>query len=342
MLSAVQLMDNNYFGGILEGLMRCLSLTAPLGEEQARSTQEGVERWIAVALKKCTPLASPCENYLPRGLHLGYEQDFLKRGTEPAIPALSSTALPDLLQAMDHLQLEIPPVPAILRGLLKEESLFDTVGAKEEVPDGSQIPFLSRLFSQFDEPSPTKPKEAKVPPPTLLEGDQTPEKSRKVRGLKSYLSLPSPASKEGGFKVPSGKAGQSGKGSITPSGRGFLPSVNLGKDSVAQKDSPSVCKENTEAKGFIDQKRKITDLQEAVSKKMKQSPGIAQGLTITHELDSSITAAFSVNGNQNSLGSTQPLSDGEPDPEVPEHKVKKVAFSSDEKFSPKAKNKPAA
>ena len=59
-----------------------------------------------------------------------------------------------------------------------------------------------------------------------------------------------------------------------------------------------------------------------------------------HDGDSSITATYSIGKDQNNLGLTQPLSDGEPEPEIPEHKVKKVAFSSDEEFSPKAKNKP--
>ena len=40
-LSAVQPMVNNYFGGILEGLMGCLSLTASSNDEAACSTQEG-------------------------------------------------------------------------------------------------------------------------------------------------------------------------------------------------------------------------------------------------------------------------------------------------------------
>ena len=58
--------------------MGCMSLTASPGEEPARSTQEGMERQIAVALKKCTPTSSPQETYFPKGLHVGYEHDFLR------------------------------------------------------------------------------------------------------------------------------------------------------------------------------------------------------------------------------------------------------------------------
>ena len=100
-LSAVQPMVNNYFEGILEGLMECLSLTAPPGDEATRSTQEGVEWWIAEALKKSLPSVAERSKDPPQGLHMGYKHDFFHRDSVPMIPALSSTALPDLLKAMD-------------------------------------------------------------------------------------------------------------------------------------------------------------------------------------------------------------------------------------------------
>ena len=110
----------------------------------------------------------------------------------PDVPALSSTALPNLLQTMDRLQLEIPPVPAISRALLREEDLFNKLETEEkEEPKDNKTPFLSHLFGPFNRPSPAKLEEAKVQTPTPLESHQTSEKSRKVRGLKNYLSLPS-------------------------------------------------------------------------------------------------------------------------------------------------------
>ena len=100
-LSAVQPMVNDYFGGILEGLMGCLSLTASPGDEAAHSTQEGVEQWIAEALKRSLPSVAEVSKDPPQGLHVGYKHDFFHRDSVPMIPALSSTALPDLLKVMD-------------------------------------------------------------------------------------------------------------------------------------------------------------------------------------------------------------------------------------------------
>ena len=102
---------------------------------------------------------------------------------------------------MDHLQLEVPPVPAILWALLREENLFNKMETEE--PEDYKTPFLSHLFGPFNEPLPVKPEEAKVQPPTPLESNQTPEKSRKVKGLKNYSSLPSRAPRGNEFKVPS-------------------------------------------------------------------------------------------------------------------------------------------
>ena len=51
-LSSIQPMVANYFRGVLEGLIGSLSLSPPSGEGPARSTQEGVERRVAVALQR--------------------------------------------------------------------------------------------------------------------------------------------------------------------------------------------------------------------------------------------------------------------------------------------------
>ena len=126
---------------------------------------------------------------------------------------------------------------------------------------------------------------------------------------------------------------------VKPSGSGLLPSVTLGKNLLVPKDNPPLSKEGTGGQNSIDRKRKIVDLKESVSKKMRQSPSIVQGLTFNHGGESSMTAIYSINSNRNNSGPTQPLSNGEPDSEVSERKVKKVSFSSDEDFSPKAKSK---
>ena len=124
-LSAVKPMVTNYFRGILEGLVGCLSLTPPPGERTARSTQDGVERHVAAALQKYSLSNVPQRSLQLSGLHVGYSHGFAKRNVRASIPALSSTALPDLLQTMDCLHLSMPPVPETLRPLKTKEDLFD-------------------------------------------------------------------------------------------------------------------------------------------------------------------------------------------------------------------------
>ena len=45
-LAAVQPMVNNYFWGVLQGLISCLSLTVPPGEESAHSTHMSSNIWL--------------------------------------------------------------------------------------------------------------------------------------------------------------------------------------------------------------------------------------------------------------------------------------------------------
>ena len=59
-----------------------------------------------------------------QGLHVDYSHDFATRNTGISIPALSSTAVPNLLETMDRLRCNLPPVPEKPRSILKEEPLF--------------------------------------------------------------------------------------------------------------------------------------------------------------------------------------------------------------------------
>ena len=173
-LSAVQPMVNNYFGGILEGLMGCLSLTAPPGDEVARSTQEGVEQQIAEALKKSLPSIAERSKDPPQGLHVGYRHDFFHRDSVPMIPALSSTALPNLLKAMDQLCLQVPSVPNEARQLLEGEALLDKIDPESKKSDDEEVEvhLMSQLLNTFD---------------------RTP----KVKGVKRCSALPNRAAKMG-------------------------------------------------------------------------------------------------------------------------------------------------
>ena len=187
-LSAVQPMVNNYFGGILEGLMGSLSLTAPPGDETARSTQEGVEQRIAEALKKSLPPEAVRGGDPPQGLHVGYKLDFFHRDSVPPVPALSSTALPDLLKAMDRLRLQVPPVPDEARSLLEGETLLDKInpGSKDSRSEEVEVHLMSDLLHTF-------------------------ERAPKVKGMKRCSALPNRAAKT------ESSAGTPGAGQVPPS-----------------------------------------------------------------------------------------------------------------------------
>ena len=55
---------------------------------------------------------------------MDYSHDFATRDVGISIPALSSTAVPNLLEMMDRLCSNLPPVPVKPRAILKEEALF--------------------------------------------------------------------------------------------------------------------------------------------------------------------------------------------------------------------------
>ena len=191
-LSAIQPMVANYFGGVLEGLMGSLSLSPSNGEGPARSTQEGVERRVAVALQRRLSQ----DGVQLQGLHVDYSHDFATQDVGISVPALSSTAFPNLLEMMDHLRSNLPPVPAKPRAILKEEALFKKLlqvqaaseGENAEVYQLSQV--LTQLYEEFKKESiketekkksaetpPTPPRDNTPPPlPSPLPEDQSPVK----------------------------------------------------------------------------------------------------------------------------------------------------------------------
>ena len=69
-----------------------------------RSTQEGLEKCLAEELKQLSvsaPSLKVCES---RGLPIGYSLQYADHEKGPSVPALSSTALPDLLDVIDRLR----------------------------------------------------------------------------------------------------------------------------------------------------------------------------------------------------------------------------------------------
>ena len=104
-LTATRPIIGNYFNGVLEGLVGSLGIKVHKDEDPPHSTQEGLERRLAEELQRTSASAPSLEGCESRGLHAGYSLEYADREKGPSVPALSSTALPDLLDSIDHLQL---------------------------------------------------------------------------------------------------------------------------------------------------------------------------------------------------------------------------------------------
>ena len=305
-LSAVQPMVNNYFGGILEGLMGCLSLTAPPGDEAARSTQEGVEQRIAEALERSLPQMVGKGGDPPQGLHVGYKLDFFQRDSVPLVPALSSMALPDLLKAMDRLRLQVPPVPDEARSLLKNETLLDKFDPESKNSESEEVEV--HLMSDFL---------------------YTFERAPKVKGMKRCSALPNRAAKIGSSAGAPGAGSSSGEAS---SQEPLVPSSQVDSSGKNPSQPPTT-------RG---RKRKIESLKADVTRQMGQLPQvILGGVTIDHDKDS-ILATISV-AKKGASNPVQSLDDEAEEQDEPARKVTKVTFASDDDLgSPLAKSKPNA
>ena len=358
-LSAIQPMVANYFGGILEGLMGSLSLSPPNGEGLARSTQEGVERRVAVALQR----RSSQDGVKLQGLHVDYSHDFATRDVGIPIPALSSTALPNLLETMDHLRSNLPPVPAQPRAILKEEALFKKLlqvqaankGENTEVYRLSQV--LTQLYEEFKkepvketeekkstETPPTPPRDNTPPPegqPPVAPPSLHPliKLQRTVTGVAKPSKLPNPASKN--------KVGQStSQESEDPMTNALAMDVDDSGDSGITIDA-NTSKEEAETNDSKTRKRKSTDSPQPGSTLKKPKPGqFLEGVTVKHGPNASVTFVCRVSTNKDGSHRTQSLSDEEGEAsgregDLPE-KVTSTPFHSDEDFtSPEAKRKPS-
>ena len=364
-LSAIQPMVANYFGGVLEGLMGSLSLSPPNGEGSARSTQEGVERRVAVALQR----RSSQDGVKLQGLHVDYSHDFATRDVGISVPALSSTTLPNLLETMDRLRSNLPPVPAQPRAILKEEALFKKLlqvqaaskGENAEVYQLSQV--LTQLYEEFKkepiketeekkstETPPTPPRDNTPPPlpspPLESQPSVQPPKlnpliklRRTVTGVAKPSKLPNPASKN--------KVGQSTPPeSEDPMTNALAMEVDDSTDSGITIDA-NTSKEEAETNNSKTRKRKSTDSFQPGSTLKKPKPGqFLEGVTLQHGPNASVTFVCKVSTNKDGSHRTQSLSDEEGEASDGEgdspEKVTSTPFHSDKDFtSPEAKRKPS-
>ena len=104
-LTATRPVIGNYFNRVLEGLIGSLGIKVHADKDPPHSTQEGLERCLAKELQQTsasTPSLKGCESH---GLHAGYSLEYADHGKGPSVQALSSMALSDLSDAIDHLRL---------------------------------------------------------------------------------------------------------------------------------------------------------------------------------------------------------------------------------------------
>ena len=102
-------MVGNYFSGVLEGLMGRLGIKVHKDENPPCCTQEGLEQRLAEELRQSSTSAPSLEGCESQGLHVGYSLEYADIGKGPHVPALSSTTIPNLLEAIDCLQLGVCP-----------------------------------------------------------------------------------------------------------------------------------------------------------------------------------------------------------------------------------------
>ena len=104
-LTATRPVIGNYFNGVLEGLIGSLGIKIHEDEDPPHSTQEGLERHLAEELEQLSVSAPSLKGSESCGLHIGYSLQYADHEKGPSVPALSSKALPRLLDTIDHLRL---------------------------------------------------------------------------------------------------------------------------------------------------------------------------------------------------------------------------------------------
>ena len=94
----------NYFNGVLEGLMGSLGIKVHEYKDPHCSTQEGLERCLAEELQWSSESAPSFKGCESRRLHVRYSLEYADSEKGPSVPVLSSMALPNLLDMIDHLR----------------------------------------------------------------------------------------------------------------------------------------------------------------------------------------------------------------------------------------------
>ena len=144
-LTATRPIIGNYFNGVLEGLVGSLGIKIHEDKDPPRSTEEGLEKHLAEELEQLSVSASSLEGCESCGLHIGYSLQYADHKKGPSVPALSSMALPGLLDAIDHLWLGISAPSDGDQSSEEQQDLLELLAAKG-VPRSSKTKDVYQKF----------------------------------------------------------------------------------------------------------------------------------------------------------------------------------------------------
>ena len=144
-LTATRPIVGNYFSRVLEALVRRLGIKVHEDENPPHSTQEGLEQCLTEELWQSSTSASSLEGCESQGLHVGYSLDYADSGKGSHVPALSSYIIPNLLDAIDHLQLGVCPPPKEGDPPKEQQDLLESLAVKD-VPKPSDPKDIYQKF----------------------------------------------------------------------------------------------------------------------------------------------------------------------------------------------------
>ena len=144
-LTATRPVIGNYFNGVLEGLMGSLGIKVHEDKDPPRSTQEGLERCLAEELQRSSAFAPSLKGCESHGLHARYSLEYVDSEKGPSVPALSSTALPNLLDMIDHLWLGMSTPSDEEEPSEEQQDLLESLAVKG-VPKSSKTKDVYQKF----------------------------------------------------------------------------------------------------------------------------------------------------------------------------------------------------
>ena len=129
-LTATRPVIGNYFNGVLEGLVGSLGIKIHEDEDPPHSTQEGLEKCLAEEFQQMSVSAPSLEGCESHGLHVGHSLEYAEHKKGPSVPAPSSAALPDLLDAINHLRLGMSTPSDKDQSSDEQQDLLESLAAK--------------------------------------------------------------------------------------------------------------------------------------------------------------------------------------------------------------------